>query len=184
MANEELGPLKGLIGTWEGVKGLDVSFHHEDNAEGEIIYREKTSFSTFGPVDNGTQALYGLDYRMASWRGEEENPFHTEIGYWLWDAAEGYVMRAFMVPRGTVVLAGGNANANDTTFTMKATLGEQQWGVLENPYLSKNASTVAYECTITTAGDEWSYESDTVLKMKEFDELYHHTDTNTLKRVD
>ena len=42
----------------------------------------------FGPVDNGTQALYGLDYRMAAWRGDEENPFHTEVGYWLWDAAD------------------------------------------------------------------------------------------------
>lgn len=184
MAYEEFGPLKGLIGNWEGVKGLDVSYHHEDSAEGDTAYRERTSFSTFGPVDNGTQVLYGLDYRMASWRGVEEDPFHTEIGYWLWDAEAGHVMRAFMVPRGTVILAGADANADDTTFTLKATLGEQQWGVLENPYLSKNASTVGYECKITTGNGEWSYESDTILKMNEFDELYHHTDTNTLKRVD
>ena len=42
-------------------------------------YREKTSFKPFGPVDNGPQLLYGLDYRTAAWRGDEENPFHTEV---------------------------------------------------------------------------------------------------------
>jgi hypothetical protein len=35
----------------------------------------------FGPVDNGTQRLYGLDYKSSMWRGDEENPFHTEVGY-------------------------------------------------------------------------------------------------------
>ena len=54
----------------------------------------------FGPVDNGNQHLYGLDYKSAMWRGDEENPFHTEVGYWLWDAATGEVMKGFVVPRG------------------------------------------------------------------------------------
>jgi len=88
-----------------------------------------------------------------------------------------------MVPRGTVVLAGGDAKADDTSFTLKATLGERQWGVLENPYLAMNASTVSYECTIEIGDGEWSYSSDTVLRMKEFEDLYHHTDANTLTRV-
>jgi len=35
-------------------------------------------------VDNGSQSLYGLDYKSAMWRWDEENPFHTEVGYWLW----------------------------------------------------------------------------------------------------
>ncbi len=50
--------------------------------------------------------LYGLDYRMAAWRGTEENPFHTEVGYWLWDARDSEVIRCFLIPRGSAVVAG------------------------------------------------------------------------------
>ena len=102
---DKLGPLRALAGEWEGEGGLDVSFHHAEGEVGETAYREKITFNPFGPVDNGDQCLYGLDYRMAAWRGDEEDPFHTEVGYWLWCEESGTVMRAFMVPRGTVVLA-------------------------------------------------------------------------------
>ena len=76
-AGPEWGPLARLAGIWEGDKGEDVAF---GNVEGKIIttpFREHVDFKPFGPVENGTQVLYGLDYRMAAWRGDEENPFHT-----------------------------------------------------------------------------------------------------------
>ena len=47
----------------------------------------------FGPVENGSQSLYGLDYKTAMRRDDETNPFHTEVGYWLWDAATGEDLR-------------------------------------------------------------------------------------------
>ncbi|MCU0269816.1 MAG: heme-binding beta-barrel domain-containing protein [Acidimicrobiales bacterium] len=182
---DKLGPLAALVGTWEGEGGLDVSFHHEDGEVGDTQYRERLTFSAFGPVDNGTQCLYGLDYRMAAWRGDEVDPFHTEVGYWLWDAEAGRVMRCFMVPRGTVVLAGGPATADARSFTMTADLGSQQFGVLENPYLAANASTVRYECTITLNDDgSMTYEEDTVLRMKELEDLFHHTDRNVMRKVE
>lgn len=180
---ELLGPLAGLVGTWEGDGGLDVSFHHAEGKIADTPYRERITFNAFGPVDNGTQVLYGLDYRMSAWRSEEEDPFHTEVGYWLWDAEAGQVMRAFMVPRGTVVLAGGDASADDTTFTMTAERGSTTYGVLSNRYLDEAASTVSYSVTVTIDGDSFSYEEDTVLKMTVSDELVHHTDRNRLRRV-
>ena len=180
---EKLGPLQGLIGEWEGDEGLDVSYHHAEGAPGETRYREKVTMNPFGPVDNGTQCLYGLDYRMAAWRGEEVDPLHTEIGYWLWDAGAGHVIRAFMVPRSTMVLAGADATADQSRFTMSAELGSTPWGVLETPYLATNACTVRYEVTVDVGDGEWSYESDTVLRMPQFEDLYHHTDRNTLRRV-
>ena len=88
----EWGPLQALIGEWEGDGGLDSAFSH---SRGEVVatpYREKVTMKPFGPVDNGSQHLYGLDYRTAMWRGDEENPFHTEVGYWLWDAATGEIV--------------------------------------------------------------------------------------------
>src|SRR5581483_7883163 len=98
--DKELGPLAGLQGTWEGEAGLDIAFSNEKGTMGETPFRERTTFNPFGPVENGSEVLYGLDYRTAAWRGDEENPFHTEVGYWLWDAADGQVLRCFMIPRG------------------------------------------------------------------------------------
>lgn len=180
---ENLGPLAALVGTWEGEKGIDFSYHHETKEDGETPYREKVTFGAFGPVDNGTQCLYGLDYRMAAWRGDEVDPFHTEIGYWLWDAADGQVLRCFLVPRGTMVLAGGDATADATSFTLRAEVGSEEYGILSNRYLAKNARTVSYEVTITVEGDTFTYAEDTVLQMAGRAELLHHTDGNTLRRV-
>src|ERR1035438_9333625 len=117
------------------------------------------------------------------WRGSEESPFHTEVGYWLWDAATGEVMRGFVVPRGITVLAGGIATPDATEFTLKATKGGSEYNVGENQYLAKNASTLSYEVTITAGEDTWSYDEVTTLRMNEFDEPFAHTDRNTMRRV-
>ena len=141
MANE-WGPLGPLVGEWEGEGGLDTSYSH---ARGEVVgtpYLEKVTFKPFGPVDNGSQHLYGLDYKTAMWRNDEENPFHTEVGYWLWDGATGEVLRGFVVPRGITVLAGGQADADATSFTLKAAVGDAQYPIGEGKYLTANASSV------------------------------------------
>jgi hypothetical protein len=180
----EWGPLQALIGEWEAdTGGLDTAYSHAREAVFETPYREKLSMKPFGPVANGRQSLYGLDYKTAMWRGNEENPFHTEVGYWLWDGATGEVLRGFVVPRGITVLAGGFAAADATTFTLRADLGGANYTIGENQYLAKNASTVSYEVTITTTPDSWSYDETTMLKMTEIPELFAHTDHNTMRRV-
>ena len=78
---------------------------------------------------------------MAAWRGTEENPFHTEVGYWLWDAADGQVMRCFVIPRGSLVMAGGDAAPDATDFTMHAECGSEIYGVLSNRFLADAART-------------------------------------------
>ena len=181
--NAEWGPLAALIGEWEGDQGLDFAYANAEGKVKDTPYREKTSMKPFGPVENGQQVLFGLDYRMAAWRGSEENPFHTEVGYWLWDEATGEVLRGFVVPRGITVLAGGIAAADATEFTLHAELGGTNYTIGENQYLAKNASTVSYAVTITTSADSWSYEETTMLKMTEFPEPFAHTDHNTLRRV-
>ena len=184
---DKLGPLAALIGSWEGDEGVDFSFHHAEGETGETPYTEKVSMNPFGPVDNGTQILYGLDYRMAAWRKTEldGDPFHTEIGYWLWDSDAEQVMRCFMVPRGVVVIAGATASADARAFTLTAELGSQTYGILSNIYEDANAQTVRYECGITVNDDgSWAYEEDSVLKMSNLPDLLHHTDKNRLRKVD
>jgi hypothetical protein len=180
----EWGPLEALAGEWEAEGGLDTAYSHSRHEVLDTPYLEKLTMKPFGPVENGDQALYGLDYKSAMWRGSEDNPFHTEVGYWLWDAATGEVMRGFVVPRGITVLAGGIAAADATQWVMRAELGGEQYTIGENKYLAGNASTLSYEVTITVNGDDsWSYHETTMLRMREFDEPFAHIDHNTLRRV-
>lgn len=181
----ELGPLEPLVGTWEGDQGLDVSYHHADAEVGETPYFERTSFSAFGPVENGDQALYGLDYRMKCWRiGEEhDEPFHTEVGYWLWDAEAGQVMRCFTVHRGVVIIAGGAARTASRHFVMRAEMGSDTYGILQSEYLIGAARAVHYQVSVELDDGLLSYDEITVLQLTELDEQLDHTDRNVLHRV-
>jgi len=182
-SDAELGPLAKLAGTWEGDQGVDVSYHHAEGEIGETPYRERVELKPFGPVDNGTQVLFGLDYRMAAYKNGEDEPFHTEVGYWLWDAAAGQMMRCFMVPRGQVVIAGGDASADSTTINLKAQTGSNTYGILSNQYLAEFSSTPDYSCTLTIGDGEWSYEETTVYEVKSKGMTVQHTDRNTLRKV-
>src|SRR4051812_49992326 len=123
------GPLAALIGEWEGAEGVDVAFANVEGRVVETPFRERITLEPFGPVANGSQELWGLDYRMAAWRMNEENAFHTEVGYWLWDADGGHVLRCFMVPRGTTLIAGGTASPTATSFSLEANLGSETYGI-------------------------------------------------------
>lgn len=183
--NEEWGPLANLIGTWEGSDGLDVAFSHGDGRVIETPYRERAEFKPFGPVQNGSQMLMGLDYRTAMWKDNEENPFHTEVGYWLWDADAQVVLRCFVVPRGVTVLAGGRFEAGASGFTLTAEAASERYGISQNLYLAKLARTTHYETTFTFNADgSASYTEHTMLEMAELPKPLDHADSNRLVRID
>lgn len=179
---QKLGPLGPLAGTWEGDQGIDIAPSRK-HGQKETPFRERITFDPFGPVVNGLQNLYALRYQTTAWPLGEENPFHEEVGYWLWDAEAKQVLRCFIVPRGIAVNAGGTAEANTKTFTMVAEVGSETYGVLSNRYLDKNAKTVRYDLTVTIHDNgSFSYAEDTQLQIQGQTEIFHHTDKNTLKR--
>jgi hypothetical protein len=58
------------------------------------------------------------------------------------------------------------------------------YGISENLYLTRAASSTRYEVTVVINADgTWSYDETTVLQMREFDEPLLHTDHNTLRKV-
>jgi hypothetical protein len=180
--SEAWGPLAALIGEWEGDDGLDVSFNNDQGTIVETPFREKTTMKPFGPVDNGPQSLYGLDYRTAAWRADEDNPFHTEVGYWLWDGAEGVVTRCFVIPRGSTILAGGNCPPDAHSFTMRAECGSPVFGISSNPFLDRQARTIAYEVEITVHPDgTWSYDETSRIEHARWAEVVVHTDRNRMR---
>jgi hypothetical protein len=184
---DEWGPLGALIGDWENehraLDGLDVSYSHEREQVWNSSYRERASLKPFGPVVNGSQSLYGLDYRSAMWREDDGIPFHAEVGYWLWDSATGEILRACVLRRGISVLAGGFTTADASSFTMSAGADGSHYRVGENFYLADHASTVSYEIAVTLhADDSWTYAQTSLLHMDQFEGLFPHTNSNHMVR--
>lgn len=180
--NKYLGPLAPLAGIWEGEKGTDVSRIH--SKETETKFREKIIFEPLGPVKNGPQELYGLRYSTTVWRLDESEPFHEELGYWLWDRDRKQVLRCFMVPRGVLVNAGGDAEADSRQFHLSAEVGSETYGILSNKYLDETYKTKKYLLDVTIHDDgKFSYKEDTQLWIPVNQAIFHHTDQNTLEKV-
>jgi len=186
MATDEilshLGPLAALAGIWAGDQGIDIA--PSSHGPAQTNFRERITFEPMGPVTNGPQTLYALKYSTTAWPLDSQDAFHEELGYWLWDAEAGMVMRCFIVPRGVNVLAGGIAEADDKAFTMAADVGSETFGISSNPFLDKAFKTVRYELSVTIHdANSFSYAEDTQLQIPNAPALFHHTDSNTLMRI-
>lgn len=177
-----LGPLAGLAGIWEGKEGIDIAPAKDGSKE--THFRERMTFEPMGPVVNGPQTLYGLRYSTVVWPLIQEQPFHEEVGYWLWDAERKQVMRCFIVPRGVVVNAGGTSDPDAKEFCMTADAGSDVYGILSNPFLDEAMKTVRYELSVTIHEPwQFSYKEDTQLQISGRPDVFHHTDQNILKRA-
>ncbi len=182
---ETLGPLAALAGVWEGTRGADVAPSEPERAVAKSDYRERLVLEPIGRVDNHEQILYGLRYSTRAWRIGAKDSFHEETGYWLWDAEREVVLRCFIVPRGVSVVAGGSAKADARLFQLSAEAGSDVYGICSNAWLDAQFKTLRYTLSVTVHDDgSWSYEEDTVLRIAGQDELFHHTDANTLRRVE
>lgn len=180
---KNLGPLAALAGEWEGDTGDDVAPSDDRGVENNK-YREKMVFVPFGPTDNHEQKLWGLRYSTTAWRLGEPDPFHEELGYWLWDPREKQVMRCFLVPRGVALIAGGTAEASARELQLSAKLGSSTYGICSNPFLDREFKTVAYELTIKILdANRFQYSEDTQLIIKDKKEIFHHRDSNVMKKI-
>lgn len=180
---KRLGPLGPLAGVWEGDKGADVA-PSDDRGTERNAFRERMTFEPTGPVRNHEQVLYGLRYATIVRRIGETDPFHEEVGYWLWDPGDRQVLRCFIVPRGVALIAGGTAEPTARTFTLSAEAGSGTYGICSNRFLDKEFKTVRYELTVTVLDqNRFHYKEDSQLRMPGRPDLFHHTDENTLTRV-
>ena len=187
---EQFGPLGPLEGIWEGERGNDLAPSDKpqnDRAPVTSAYRERMVFECLpggGRVDNHEQKLWGLRYRTTAWRVGAPDPFHEEVGYWLYEPATGLVLRCFMPPRGMTVMAGGKAPANARKFALEAKAGDEVFGICSSPFLTAEFKTVRYTLLVELLDDDTlHYDSHTFLKMKGRAELFDHRDENTLRRV-
>ena len=114
----------------------------------------------------------------------EEDPFHEELGYLLWDEEREQVLRSFLVPRGVLVNAGGCVQADSKSFHLEAEIGSETYRILTNRYLHDSYKTKRYTLDVTVNEDgTFSYKEDTQLWIPVKQEIFHHTDENTLEPV-
>jgi len=184
---QKLGPLTPLVGEWEGNVGVDLSYQNKDDVTLETSYFEKASFRPIPMQENGKQSMEGLAYHSTAWRHGEEAmiPFHDEVGYLLWDKANGQVIRSVVFGRGIAIQAGADAKARDKEIHFKATPGDPCYGILQNKYLLERAELKSFESTFKFNDDgTFTHTSDIVLKLGALNGTeMHHTDRNTLHLV-
>ncbi|MDA0305228.1 MAG: heme-binding beta-barrel domain-containing protein [Proteobacteria bacterium] len=78
----DYGPLKHLVGSWEGDKGVDIA--PEPDGEENNPYFETITFSEIGDLTNAeSQILSALFYRQIVKRKSNDEVFHDQTGYWM-----------------------------------------------------------------------------------------------------
>jgi hypothetical protein len=178
----DYGPLRVLIGKWEGGSGMDVA--PETDGIEENPYFETILYEEIGDVENAKeQTLLVLRYHQIVSRKSNNQVFHNETGYWSWDAATGVVMQSLTIPRGLALLAGGTVTQTEkgTVFNVKASLGSSEWQIVQSPFMKEKATTTAFSHEIIVKGDEMQYSETTSLKI--YGKSFKHTDGNKLKRI-
>ncbi|MEH6542674.1 MAG: heme-binding beta-barrel domain-containing protein [Porticoccaceae bacterium] len=178
------GPLTELIGVWHGDKGHDVS-PEPDGIENSPYY-ETITFAAAGDVTNAeSQLLTALHYRQIVQRKSNDEIFHDQTGYWIWDAERGMVMHSLTIPRAVSVLAGGIFNGKENedgkiVLEVSASLDDKNWKIIQSPFMQENASTTKFDQTLIIGNGKLSYSQTMVLDI--YGRIFEHTDKNELLR--
>lgn len=181
--SERLGPLARLVGTWEGEKGRD--FAPSPQQPEKTRYRETVSFEPVGPVNNGSQELYGLRYATHAWAYGDEKPFHEELGYWLWSPDDRRVIRCLSKRNGIAINAGGQCDHEATQhLEMSAHVDADVFGIASTPALNHGFKAVSYLFTLDMQDDyHFSYVEEMRLKNGSDETEYVHKEENELTKL-
>jgi hypothetical protein len=177
-----LGPLRRLAGTWEGVKGVDLNPKADGPERRE--FTERMVLEPIDPQANGPQLFYGLRYHTRILASDEAATFHDQVGYWLWEPATGLVLQTLAIPRGQVAMASGFAKPDAGQLILTAERGQTDYGICSTSFLEYAFRTDSYRIEVNFNPDgSWSYVLDTMLLVKGQDGLFAHRDVNTLVKV-
>jgi hypothetical protein len=182
----DYGPLAVLVGAWEGNKGLDIA-PEGDGSEEHNPYYDTITYYEAGNVSNAEiQVLNAVRYHQIVKRKSNDEVFHEEIGYWLWDADRKTIIRTFTIPRAVAVVAGGDYDASkavegEVVLEVKAAAGSKEWDIAQSPFMKENALTTSFESKFVIKGDTLHFYEKTMLEI--YGKTFEHTDENVLKRV-
>ena len=124
-----------------------------------------------------------LHYRQIVQRRSDDEIFHDETGYWMWDPKTETVMHSLVIPRAVCVLAGGrHTGATDAAgrliIAVSAAADDLQWTIIQSPFMQAHARTVAFRHKIIVGDGDLSYEETTRIAI--YGKTFDHTDQNRL----
>jgi hypothetical protein len=184
-AKPDFGPLAGLIGIWTGDKGTDIA--PEPDGSENNPYFETITFSAVGGVTNAeAQDLMAVHYHQIVQRKSNEEVFHNETGYWMWDKDAGVVMHSLVIPRAVGLLAGGpysgeTDDAGRTVFEVAAAVDDPDWGIVQSPFMRDNARTLSFSHRLAVGNGELVYSETTIIDI--YGKRFEHTDENQLTKA-
>ena len=182
----DYGPLAALVGTWKGDQGVDRA--PEPDGEERNPYYETITFEAAGDVTNAEQqTLSVVRYHQVVSRKSNDKVFHDQVGYWLWDPADNTIVETFTIPRGVAVVAGGSLappteEGQELVFEVSADASSPEFGIVQAPFMFRQAKTTGFTHSMTVVGDQLSYSESTILDIYD-KKSYDHKDVNTLQRV-
>ena len=181
----DFGPLALLPGLWKGEKGMDIAPESDGSAE-ENPFHEEILFEVVGDVTNaGKQTLAVIRYHQKVYRKSDNQQFHDQIGYWIWDGAEQTVMFTLTIPRAVALVAGGPFDLNSikdrSAFISVESEEGSDWGVAQSPFMRDNAKTKGFKIEMKIDGENLSYSQTTFLDI--YGRAVDHTDKSQLLRV-
>jgi len=176
----DYGPLAGLIGTWQGKKGKDVSPEPDGSEHND--YYETIIFTAAGDVTNAEeQVISAVHYTQKVHRIGDDKQIHHETGYWMWEQATNKIMHSLVIPRGMCVLAdGGFSKDAEITFAVKANVDKENWQLIQSPFMQKKAKMSAYTQEFILGENTLSYTQTMILDI--YGKVFEHTDQNKLIR--
>ena len=175
------GPLNDLIGTWQGNKGNDIAPEPEGTEVNS--YYDNIIFKGLGETENAeSQLLSVVFYTQEVRRNTNDNMIHHETGYWLWEQGSDTVVHSLTIPRGMCVLASGcfEKTENEAVLNVSASITEQDWQIVQSPFMVKNAKMKSYVQQIKVSKDSLCYSQTMLLDI--YGKEFEHTDNNTLTR--
>ena len=178
----DYGPLKNLIGIWNGDEGVDIAPDHD--GEENNPYFETMTFSAGGDVTNAeAQTLAIVHYRQQVQRKSNSKVIHDQTGYWIWDASTNTVMHSFVIPRAVCVLAGGQYTGKQdpegrVILELASGINDAKWKIIQSPFMQENASTTEFRQKVIVGNGMLKYTQTTIVDI--YGKTFEHTDCNEL----
>ncbi len=168
------GPLTDFIGVWQGDKGTDIA--PEPDGEENNPYYETITYTASGTATNAEEQTYAVvHYHQVVRRKSNDEVFHNQTGYWLWDAATDTIVHSFTIPRGMAVLATGKRTGN------RIDMYAPQEGIVQTDFMLNKAKTTSFKQYFEFENGKMKYWQLTMLEI--YGRTFEHTDENELTKV-
>lgn len=181
--NKKSNPLGLLIGGWKGDKGIDLA--PKPVVDESNPYFESLTFEVVDiDIENaGEEELVAIRYHQSVTEKESGDISHDETGYWIWNKNNNEVMLAFAIPRGVSVLAKGGVQkvGEEIIFKVSASLEASNPGIVQSPFMKKNAKTTNFKRELRITGNSLSYSQETTVEI--YNKTFSHEDRNELIRT-